>query len=424
MISALCAGPLGPGAPDLAADLAAAGIHVLGAVQCDKLVHEVVRLPPDVLVCWSPYPDDAFFEALRLVQSLQPVPVLVFTHDAQAETVERALAAGVDEWVVNGYAAARLRPLVQLAQARHRHARRQREALHDLQLRFDERKLVERAKGLMMRRQAISEEEAFRRLRGAAMHGKQRVGQVSQQLIHATLDAEAVNRAGQLRMLSQRIVKLHALEAAGVDPAEARAGLAQSVAMLRANLDHLARTLSKETFGDLLDAVNSSWNALQPRVGARAAPAQLAAVDGAAEGLLEAADRLTAALEAASPLPTVTVINLSGRQRMLSQRAAKCALLGSLLEGEPAQAARAGAAEAQRQFAAALQQLGELPLSTAAIRIELVAAQRDGEALGRAAQAAGTAAARREIAALSEALLARFEALTERYELELQRLLA
>lgn len=424
MISALCAGPLGPGAPDLVADLAAAGIHVLGAVACDKVVREVVRLPPDVLVCWAPHPDEAFFEAMRLVQSLQPVPVLAFTSDAQVEPMERALAAGVDEWVANGYAAARLRPLVQLAQARWRHARRLRDELQDLQLRFDERKLVERAKGLMMRRQAISEEEAFRRLRGAAMQGKQRVGQVSQQLIHATLDAEAVNRAGQLRMLSQRIVKLHALEAAGVDPAHARALLTQSVAAVRASLEHLAQSLSRETFGDLLDAVQTAWNALQPRVGARVAPDRLGAVDAAAQLLLEAADRLTAALEAASPQPTVTVINLSGRQRMLSQRAAQQALLGSLLEGEAAQAARAGAAEALRRFAAALQQLGELPLSTAAIRIELVAAQREAEALSLAAQDAGDAAARGRIAELSEALLARFEALTGRYEMELQRLLA
>jgi hypothetical protein len=76
------------------------------------------------------------------------------------------------------------------------------------------------------------------------------------------------------------------------------------------------------------------------------------------------------------------------------------------------------------EFEQALKRLGELPLSTATIRIELVVAQREWEALLGAMQRADAPAARREIAQRSEALLALFEKLTDRYELELQLLLA
>src|SRR6185369_6331900 len=108
----------------------------------------------------------------------------------------------------------RLRALVHLALARFAHERQLRDALADVTSRFEERKLVDRAKGILMRARQVSEDEAFKVLRMASMHSNQRVGQVSQQVIAAAGIAESVNRAGQLRMLSQRVVKLYALRVA------------------------------------------------------------------------------------------------------------------------------------------------------------------------------------------------------------------
>ncbi len=409
--------------PDLQADLLAAGIHVLGAIGCDNLVQEAVRKAPDVVVCWVPQSGEALLRALQALRDTDPRPVLVFTQDVQAETMERALDAGVHAWVVQGYAAARLRPLLQLAQARERRERAQREALDDLTHRYEERKLLDRAKGILMQARQIPEDEAFKLLRQAAMQAKQRVGQVAQQVIDAARDADAVNRAGQLRMLSQRMVKLQALMAAGTDAAAARALLLQSLDRGRQLLAHLQRSISGPTFGDLLAGVAEAFGALESALSLPDVASRLAAVDALAEALLRQADRLTTTLESAGPGAGLRIINLSGRQRMLVQRLAKQALLGALLPGEQGAASAAQAALTAQAFEVALAQLNEAPLAAPDIRAALASVDSEWRSLLQGVRAAGTEEGRMQLAQASEALLACFDDLTQRYERSMQLLM-
>ncbi len=144
-----------------------------------------------------------------------------------------------------------------------------RQELAEVRTRFDERKLVDRAKGILMGARQLREEEAFRALRNAAMASKQRIGQVSQMVIDSARYAEAMNRAGQLRMLSQRLVKLYALACAGVIRRETAGLFAESVAQVDSNLSILDRSLSKPTFGDLLGAVLAPWAGCRPCCGRR-----------------------------------------------------------------------------------------------------------------------------------------------------------
>ena len=109
------------------------------------------------------------------------------------------------------------------------------------------------------------------------------------------------------------------------------------------------------------------------------------------------------------------MINLAGRQRMLSQRLAKQALIATLGEGAPAQAAASDAVRTIQDFEQALAQLADAPLSSTEIRSDLAQAALDWRAMLDGVREAASEAGRQQISRSSEALLALFEGLTERY---------
>jgi AmiR/NasT family two-component response regulator len=406
-----------PLAEALAADLAAAGIHVLGAAQRNNLVQETIRLGPDVLVCHDPQPDEALFQALEALQTHSPRPVLLFTDSADGDAIERAVAIGVHAYVVGAYSAQRLRPLLKLAQERFRHERELREQLSDVTERFEERKQVDRAKGLLMRARQMHEDEAFAVLRGVAMRSGQRIGEVARRVVEAARGAADVNRSGQLRMLSQRIVKLQALRCARARQAESVALLSDSMQRAEAIVQGLARDLSAATFGDLIDTLVQTWAALQSALQAEPVTAELAHIDSLAEQMLQQGDVLTAALESAASTTSLRVVNVCGRQRMLSQRMAKHALLGALL---PAAAAshRQAAGAAKDEFERGVAYLEALPLADRDIRAALAAAAAQWQLLLSAD--ASKPAGRDTLGAASEALLDLFDGLTGHYERSMQ----
>jgi AmiR/NasT family two-component response regulator len=404
----------GPTAPPLQADLAAAGIHVAGATTRSTLVQDTIRLAPTVLLCHEPQPDDALFEALEILQAHAPLPVILFTNDGDAGRLERALRAGVQEVVVNGYDAARLRSWLHLAQARFRLDRDLRERLEDVTQRFEERKLVDRAKGILMTMRQLPEDEAFKVLRGIAMQGGQRLGEVARLVIDSARRAGDVNRSGQLRMLSQRIVKLQAAAATNTRGIDSAALLQQSLARVEAIVGGLTADLSPATWGDLLDSLLAAWNELQAALAAGGGRAGLARLDAAAESLLQQSETLTAALERASATAPLHVVNLAGRERMLSQRLAKLALLG----GDAAEIAAT-----RTQFEQALVQLHAAPLSSNEIRATLAEVDTLWPRLTAALDSATRASGREALAVTSEALLAALEKLTGLYEGSMQVLL-
>jgi response regulator NasT len=164
--------------------LVIAGHEVVASLSSPlELLRAVERLQPDVIVIDTESPTRDVLEHVVIVSQSSPRPIVMFATDTGGETIRDAVRAGVSAYVVDGLDAARVNTIVEVACARFEEFQRLKIELAEANLKLSERKLVERAKGLLMQSRGISEDEAYHALRKLAMSKKKRLGDVAQQVI-------------------------------------------------------------------------------------------------------------------------------------------------------------------------------------------------------------------------------------------------
>jgi response regulator NasT len=170
-------GPLKEGLLDAGYDV------VETATTAAALLERVAALQPDVIIIDTDSPTRDTLEQLSFVSREQPRPIVVFTDDRESATIQAALKAGVTAYIVAGMHPERLQPILEVAVARFEQERALRDELKDAQDRLVERKLVERAKGILMQQKGVSEDDAFRMMRKLAMDRNRRLVDVAAQII-------------------------------------------------------------------------------------------------------------------------------------------------------------------------------------------------------------------------------------------------
>lgn len=402
----------------LARALSGAGLDVLGCVDCGSFARQVEALAPRQALICLPLPTSALLDALRTWAGLPPCALSLVSAPLSGAQHEELVALGVHAWMqIDAIDAASLAALTTRAQSRWQREATLRTELESLRTRMDERKWVDRAKGLLMSARGIGEDEAFGLLRGAAMHANLRLGEVSRSVIEAAQWADAINRAGQLRMLSQRLVRVAAQLLGNIDAQRARVLRTQSAERVQQNLDHLAALGLGAVGAQALGDAQAAWSGLATALTARPTAAGLADIDQRAEVLLCAAEALTEALETSGARRALRIVNICGRQRMRAQRLAKDALLAAALKEK---AANARLVPTMAEFEAALLELEHAPLSTTEIRAALASARDEWLRLVGGVRTLDSADGRATLVRSSDALVDTFERLTASYEHSLQ----
>ncbi|MGY8903478.1 MAG: ANTAR domain-containing response regulator [Burkholderiales bacterium] len=162
------------------------GYNIIAVLPCDTFLAErLAQLQPDMVIV------DAESEARDALEHVVSAsrdarrPIVLFTNDDDTSHVKDAVAAGVSAYVVAGLAPERIRPILDVAMARFQHEQDLRTALANAKTELSDRKLIDRAKGLLMQRHGLNEQAAYDKLRKTAMDRGLKLGDIAQRMLDA-----------------------------------------------------------------------------------------------------------------------------------------------------------------------------------------------------------------------------------------------
>ncbi|MHB1198345.1 MAG: ANTAR domain-containing response regulator [Polaromonas sp.] len=166
--------------------LLAGGFNLVATLPADTFLRErLAQLQPDMIIVDAESDARDALEHVVMATRDERRPIVLFTNDDDTRHVRDAVAAGVCAYIVAGLAPARIRPILEVAMARFQHEQGLRRELADAKTQLQERKVIDRAKGLLMQRQGLTEQAAYEKLRKAAMDKGLRLGEVAQRMLDA-----------------------------------------------------------------------------------------------------------------------------------------------------------------------------------------------------------------------------------------------
>jgi two-component system, response regulator PdtaR len=186
----------GPSRAAVAEAVTAQGGQVQGnGSRVEDVAHLVGKHRPDAVIMAVGLPDGDGVEAARQVMASRACPVVLLTSHTDTAVSERAIAAGVLAFLVKPLRPEELGPALDVAVSRFRELSAMRQENETLKRTLETRKLVERAKGILMKRLGLSEPDAFRRIQKTAMDTRRPMSEVAQALL--LTEEMAQGRAGK-----------------------------------------------------------------------------------------------------------------------------------------------------------------------------------------------------------------------------------
>ena len=168
----------------VSAGLVDAGCVIVGvATSSADLVQQVRQSSADVVVCDLDNPSRDTIESMQVLNRDEPRPVVMFVDRSDPESITAAMNAGVAAYVIEGMVPGRVKAVIDVAIARFQAHQALKAELHEVRSALAERKLVERAKGILMQSRRLSEEQAFATLRRLAMDQGKRLSDVAASVI-------------------------------------------------------------------------------------------------------------------------------------------------------------------------------------------------------------------------------------------------
>jgi response regulator NasT len=167
------------------------GYNLIAVLPADAFLEQrLAQLQPDLVIVDAESEARDALEHVVMATRDARRPIVMFTNDSDTSHVKDAVAAGVSAYIVAGLAPERIRPILDVAMARFQHEQTLRQELANTRTELDElsaelkdRKVIDRAKGLLMQRQGLTEQVAYDKLRKAAMDKGLKLAEVAQRML-------------------------------------------------------------------------------------------------------------------------------------------------------------------------------------------------------------------------------------------------
>lgn len=160
------------------------GYDLVASLPADVfLPQRIAQLQPDLIIADSESDARDILEHIVIATRGERRPIVLFTEDDAPASMEAAMAAGVSAYIVAGLQPERVKAVLDVALARFRREQQLLGELSDTRQKLAERKLLDRAKGLLMTRYRLSEEQAYQRLRSLAMNKNMKLAEIAQRIL-------------------------------------------------------------------------------------------------------------------------------------------------------------------------------------------------------------------------------------------------
>jgi two-component system, response regulator / RNA-binding antiterminator len=154
--------------------------------EMQSLLARIYALDPDIIVIDLENPSRDVLEQMFQVSRAVRRPIAMFVDQSDAASIQASVEAGVSAYIVDGLKKERIKPLLDLCVSRFNAFSKLQDELDRTKHALEERKVIDRAKGILMKVKGLTEDEAYVLMRSTAMREKKKIGEIAQSILTAS----------------------------------------------------------------------------------------------------------------------------------------------------------------------------------------------------------------------------------------------
>lgn len=154
--------------------------------ETQSLLARIYAVDPDIILIDLENPSRDVLEAMFQVSRAVKRPIAMFVDQSDSSSIQASVEAGVSAYIVDGLKKERIKPILDLCVSRFNAFAKLQEELERTKSQLEDRKIIEKAKGILMKVKGLTEDEAYVLLRSTAMREKKKIGEIAQSIITAS----------------------------------------------------------------------------------------------------------------------------------------------------------------------------------------------------------------------------------------------